>query len=183
MLDYKTFKKGYLTEWVDRSQAARKAAEELAKKEVKPSLRDKYAYVFDLDGHKVEFKPENEINSKEGTAGLFTQDEALSLFGEPDKDGWRLPTLTELRRLLNYYYDFDKKARVGIIGNIMVLPQDGVVWSRMKIVTDKRHRGYYWTTDRRDDRAWCMEVAELGLLYNLADKNDRMSVRLIRDVK
>lgn len=33
--------------------------------------------------------------------GKFELDEAVQKFGEPDQDGWRLPTIEELKTLIN----------------------------------------------------------------------------------
>jgi len=175
MIDYKTFKKGYLHEWVDRSQAARKAAEELAKREVKPSLQDKYAYkdinqnlVFTLDGHEVEFKDKNE-KKPDGYAAryaYFTYDEAMELFGEPDmkKGGWRLPTLQELRELKKFPYDYAKGC--GVFDKRLALPK-GRYWSSTINIFDKPQYCY---------------VSPRTFIADYCDRDYKMLVRLVRDV-
>ena len=190
MIDYKTFKKGYLTEWVDRSQAARKAAEELANKEVKTSLRDKYTYevqnpdlVFTLDGHKVEFKSENEVKS-DGDS-YFTYDEAMKCFGEPDlKDGWRLPTKEEYQALIDGYpYIFDKNSRQGIFGKHLYLPAMGYRDSG-GCLRNSKSNGYYWSsTPDKSDSAWFLFFYSVETYTYVYYRYFGQSVRLVRDVK
>ena len=125
MIDTTTIKRYYLRNWVDRSQAARKAAEELAKKEVRPSLRDLHKndineeLVFVLAGHKVEFKDENE-KKPDGDVYL-TYDEALKC----QKDGWRLPTEEELRALCCISYRLDPRIGYAVFDKRLVLPVYG----------------------------------------------------------
>ena len=192
MIDYKTFKKSYLNEWVDQSQAARKAAEELAMKEVKPSLRDKYAYkdinqnlVFTLDGHKVEFKGENEKNPKDPEYNFFTYDEAIKCFGEPDlKDGWRLPTLKELRALKNDYpYGFDKISEQGVIDGRLYLPAASFCDCSGN-VGDVGESGNYWSsTPTESNNAWSLYFYQGGAVTDYDSRCYGLSVRLVRDVK
>ena len=192
MLSYKEFKKGYLNEWVDRSQAARKAAEELAKKEVKPSLRDTYVLptadnpdlVFTLDGHKVEFKGENEKNPKDKKYDFFTYDEAIKCFGEPDlKDGWRLPTKEELEALCHYSFKFDEDSKQGVIDKRLYLPAMGIRTCDGNVYCVGSD-GYYWSsTPDGLDRAWrlCFYSGTVGMYCNY--RCCGQSVRLVRDVK
>ena len=190
MIDYKTFKKEYLTEWVDRSQAARKAAEELANKEVKPSLRDTYVLptadnpdlVFTLNGYKVEFKPECE--QKRNGSFMFTWDEAMKRFGEPNRKGWRLPTLDEYVSLVDDYdYRFDKKKCIGVFDGRLIfkgLNKSGVP-----------DYGSYWTSESSDD-GWghpndaCVLFAgpdDIAKIFCNRMKYYPLMVRLVREVR
>jgi len=191
MQSYKDFKKEYLTEWVDRSQAARKAAEELANKDT-TSLRDKYGdkrFILDLGDRKIEFKDINETNDE----GLpyFPWNEAMRLFGEPDEDGWRLPTSDELKFLSETPSVYRDDARV--FKGILYLPFDGQVVNG----TVRKHDGYYgdygiyWTSSTSASHKECADtlfvspgrkkLTKAGIgHYN---KVSRLSVRLVRDVK
>jgi len=186
MIDYKTFKKGYLTEWVDRSQVARKAAEELAKKDT-TSLQDKYAYkdinqnlVFTLDGHKVEFKGENE--KKPDGDIYFTYDEAMERFGEPDlKDGWRLPTKEELEALCNYSYKFDDNSKQGVIDKRLYLPVAGIRGCIGNVIFVDSE-GYYWSsTPDGLDKAWYLCIYSDNVYISNYRRCSGQSVRLVRD--
>jgi len=185
MIDYKTFKKGYLTEWVDRSQAARKAAEELAMKEVKPSLRDKYNtqnVIMTLDGKQVEFKAENEKNPKDPTYNHFTYEEAMERFGEPDEDGWRLPTKEELETLKNDYpYDF--KDEQGVFDWRLYLPAMGHRNCSGNVLNVGSF-GWYWSSTPKDSgEAWylCFYSDRVRMYSDLQCLG--FSVRLVREVK
>jgi len=190
MVDYKTFKKEYLNEWVDRSQAARKAAEELAKKDVKTSLRDKYTYeaqnpdlVFTLAGHKVEFKGENEKNSNDTAHNFFTYDEAMEHFGKFNKDGWRLPTKEELEALCHYPFEFDEDSKQGVIDKRLSLPAAGCR-SCGGIEFGVGYYGRYWSfTPDGSDCAWllCFDSGEVSMFSGYWCGGQ--SVRLVRDVK
>ena len=183
MLSYKEFKKGYLNEWVDRSQAARKAAEELAKKEVKPSLRDTYVLptadnsdlVFTLDGHKVEFKAENEENSNT-PYNIFTYDEAIERFGEPDlKDGWRLPTKEELEALIDDYPCEFKDEFCIFDKRLFMSASDDVGLGSY---------GYYWSaTPDGPECAWDLLLRSDNVWLSNNFRHVKHLVRLVRDVK
>ena len=182
MTDYKTFKKEYLNEWVDRSQAARKAAEELAMKDVKTSLRDKYkpeGLVFDLDGHKVEFKAENEKNLKDSEYNFFTWDEAIAC----QKDGWRLLTKEELEALCNYPYEFDDNSKQGVFDKRLYLPAAGLC-GRNGNVDYVGSDGWYWSsTPCGLGNAWYFSF-DLDRVRMYSDlRRFGFSVRLVRDVK
>jgi len=186
MLSYKEFKKEYLNEWVDKSQAARKAAEELAMKEVRPSLRDLHKndfneeLVFFLDGHRVEFKDENEKKTDGDT--YFTYDEAMKCFGEPDlKEGWRLPTEEEFKALCNCPYEF--KDEQGVFDNRLYLPAAGYRY-RGGNVEDMGFSGSYWSSTPKDsDRAWELCFDSDGTNSFSIHRYHKLSVRLVRDVK
>ena len=183
MLSYQDFKKGYLTEWVDRSQAARKAAEELANKEVGPSLRDRYkrdGIVFFLNGHNVEFKSENE-RRKDGTC-FFTWNEAMKRFGEPDADGWRLPTMEELDELCEIPYDFDIQKGLGVFDKSLSLPAMGYLNEYNAILQIGTH-GRYWTSTSELRYAITFEFSKDCCLTCGVTKKNRETVRLVRDVK
>ena len=191
MIDYKTFKKGYLNEWADRSQAARKATEELANKEVKTSLRDKYTYevqnpdlVFTLDGHKVEFKGENEINPKDTEYNLFTYEEAIKLFEKPDlKDGWRLPTDEELEALCKYPYKFDEDNEQGVFDNRLYLPAAGNRYCDGGVDNVGSFGNYLSSTPNGPDEVLHL-CFESGRVYILSlYRCYGFSVRLVREVK
>jgi hypothetical protein len=187
MVDYKTFKKGYLNEWVDQSQAARKAAEELAMKEVKPSLQDKYAYkdinqdlIFILNGHKVEFKAENE--KKADGDIYFTWYEAIERFGEPDfKNGWRLPTKEEFGALCKYPHEF--KDEQGVFDNRLYLPLAGYCGCNGNVFS-VGFRGFYWSSTLEDsDCAWYLYFYSGGVDMSSGYQCNEHSVRLVRDIK
>jgi len=191
MLSYKEFKKGYLTEWVDRSQAARKEAEELANKDT-TSLRDKYAYkdinqdlVFTLAGHKVEFKGENEENPKDKKYNFFTWDEAIERFGEPDKDGWRLLTKEEYEDLLSYPKGYDDNGSCYMIDGRLSLPSAGVR-NVHGIVEGVGWMGYYWTSSSYTDvvrAAWLVSfIRSEGISLENYPVTEGCSVRLVREV-
>ena len=189
MVDYKTFKKGYLNEWVDRSQAARKAAEELANKEVGPSLRDLHKneinqdLVFVLAGHKVEFKDENE--KKADGDIYFTYEEAVERFGKPDEYGWRLPTKEELEALIGKYpFEFNKGGKQGVFDNCLSLPAAGYRGCDGD-VDYVGSGGYIWSsTFDGSDEAWILLFFNLGEVYMLNYfRCNGFSVRLVRDVK
>jgi len=181
MIDYKTFKKEYLTEWVDRSQAARKAAEELANKEVIPSLRDRYARIFDLDGHKVEFKGENEKNPNDPKYNLFTYDEAIKRFGEFNKEGWRLPSYEELEALCSYSYRFENKQ--GIFDNRLYLPAAGYRGSDGNVISVGSLGNYWTSTPDGSSFAWnfCFYSGKRSIYRSI--QSCGFSVHLVRDVK
>jgi len=184
MVDYKTFKKGYLTEWVDRSQAARKAAEELAKKELGPSLRDKYRIIMTLNGKQVEFKSENE-EKRDGDI-YFTYDEAMERFGKPDEYGWRLPTKEELETLKNdYSYEFDKVSGQGVFDNHLALPATGFCYCGGD-VANVGFSGRYWSSTpnpKIPDNAWYLYFYSGGVVVYFTFRSHSQSVRLVRDVK
>ena len=186
MIDYETFKKEHLTEWVDRSQAARKAAEELANKDA-TSLRDRYKLPDDvllLNGKRVEVKRENEKKS-DGDI-YFTWDEAVERFGEPDSDGWRLPTKEELDSLCNYSYSFDKEAEQGIIDGRIFLPAACCRNLQGIVVNPSSPQGSYWSSTSYDkDPTYAM-----GFCFALVarttvglKKSFGRSVRLVRDAR
>ena len=189
MIDYKTFKKGYLNEWVDKSQAARKAAEELAKKEVRPSLRNLHKndaneeLVFVLNGHKMEFKAENEKNPKDPKHNFFTYEEAMERFGEPDEDGWRLPTKKELEALCKYPYEFDKDSKQGIFDRRLYLPAAGLRHCN----GDVHHVGsysYYWSsTPKGSEEAWYLFFDSGEVYMDSYSRCFGRPVRLVRDAK
>jgi len=188
MVDYKTFKKEYLTEWVDRSQAARKAAEELANKEVKPSLRDIYKsdindkLLFDLDGHTVEFKGENEKNPNDLKYNFFTYKEAMERFGKPNKDGWRLPTEEEFEALRdNYSYEF--KDKQGVFDNRLYLPAAGNRSCSGGVDYVGSFGNYLSSTPNGPDEVLHL-CFESGRVYILSlYRCYGFSVRLVREVK
>jgi len=177
MIDTLAIKKYYLRYWVDRSQAARKAAEELANKEVALSLNDRYkeeGLVFTLDGHKVEFK---------GEYNLFTYDEAMECFGKPDEGGWRLPTKKELGTLCNYSYKFDDNSSQGIFDYRLYLPVAGYRYCDGD-VGDVGSYGCYWSsTPDGLGSAWYLNLdSDQVDMYSVYRCNGQ-SVRLVRDVK
>ena len=191
MIDYKTFKKGYLNEWVDKSQAARKAAEELAKREVRPSLRDLHKndfneeLVFTLDGHDVEFKGENEKNPDDPKYNFFTYEEAMERFGKPNKDGWRLPTEEELHVLYyDYPYMFDKVSEQGVFDGRLYLPAMGLRGCSGNVIF-VGSEGYYWSsTPEGSDNAWYLNLDSGGKVYMYSSLwCSGFSVRLVRDIK
>ena len=181
MQSYKEFKKGYLNEWVEKSQAARKAAEELAMKD-STSLSDRYkeeGLIFTLGGHKVELKGENEKNS-DGDI-YFTWDEAIKRFGEADKDGWRLPTKEELNDLCNYPYKF--KDKQGVLDNRLSLPAAGFRTCDGNVYCVGSEGNYWSSTSGGSHLAWDLNFNSDGVyMYGLA-RCDGQSVRLVRDVK
>jgi len=181
MIDYKTFKKGYLNEWVDRSQAARKAAEELAKKDT-TSLRDKYRIILTLDDKQVEFKGENEI--KPDGDPYFTYNEAVERFGQPDKDGWRLPTYEELEALRkNYPYKFDEEGKQGIFDNRLYLPMAGYRHCDGGVY-DVGSDGFYWSsTPEGSEKAWYFCFYSDSVHIYSDHRCFGLSVHLVRDVK
>jgi len=188
MLSYKNFKKEYLNEWVDKSQAARKAAEELANKEVRPSLRDIYknkfadSLIFDGDVNPIEFKDANETKADGGR--YFTWDEAKKLYGEPDKDGWRLPTFYDLKNLVETEEFFFSEG-FGYFEDRLALPADGVIRTP-GVVQGKGKLGRYWTATvpvNPDTMPWTFSFHSAGCYMDLRSKKDMLSVRLIRDVK
>jgi len=185
MVDYKTFKKEYLTEWVDRSQAARKAAEELAKKEVRPSLRDKYKpqnVIMTLNGKQVEFKGENEKNPNDPEYNLFTYEEAMERFGKPDEDGWRLPTYEELEALCHYPFEFDEDSKQGVIDKRLSLPAAGFRTCDGEMCRTGSH-GYYWSsTPTGSDGAYYLGVYLEGAVVIIDYRCYGHTVRLVRDV-
>jgi len=198
MLDTTTIKRHHLRYWVDRSQAARRAAEELANKEVRPSLRDLHKndaneeFVFVLDGHKVEFKDKNEMNmyylmnTYHLKSDLFTFKEAQEFFGEPDENGWRLPTKAELEDLCyEYPSKYDKGGGTGkvVFDDRLILPAmgirtcDGIVYC---VGSD----GYYWSsTPYGSDDAWYFRFDSGEMEVPGFFRCIRLSVRLVRDVK
>ena len=187
MQSYKDFKKEYLNEWVDRSQVARKAAEELAMKEVKPSLRDRYKpqnVIMTLDGKQVEFKGENEKNPNDLEYNFFTYDEAIKLFEKPDlKDGWRLPTKEELEALCEYPYEFDEVSKQGIFDRRLYLPAMGLRGCSGNVIF-VGSEGYYWSsTPNGSDTACDFYIHSYRAGVSYGNRNDGQSVRLVRDVK
>ena len=183
MIDYKTFKKGYLNEWVDRSQAARKAAEELAKKDT-TSLRDKYRIILTLNGKQVEFKGENEKNPDDPKYNFFTYNEAVERFGQPDKDGWRLPTYEELEALIDSYpYKFDKEGKQGIFDNRLYLPAAGYRYCNGNVY-DVGFDSFYWSsTPEGSDYAWYLFFYSDSVHIYSDHRCCGQSVHLVRDVK
>ena len=188
MIDTATIKKHRLRYWVDRSQAARKAAEELAMKEVKPSLRDLHKndvnedLVFILGGHKVEFKDENEVKTNGDI--YFTYEEAMERFGEPDEDGWRLPTKEELEALRdNFTYVSDKVSKQGVFDKRLYLPLAGYR-DCLGIVYRVGSYGSCWSSTPYDsDYALYLNffLGEVNM-YSILQCFG-LPVRLIRDVK
>ena len=184
MLSYKEFKKEYLNEWVDRSQAARKAAEELANKEVKTSLRNLYkdTLIFILDEHKVEFKGENE-KKRDGDI-YFTYDEAKKSFGKPNRDGWRLPTEKEFEALRdNYSYKFDKEGKQGIFDNRLYLPAAGYRTCYGGVHDVGSDEGYWSSTPRGSHKARFLNFDSGRVYISSLNRCFGFSVRLVRDVK
>jgi len=184
MIDTTAIKRYYLRYWVDRSQAARKAAEELAKEEARPSLRDKYNAIMTLNGKRVEFKGENEKNPNDPKYNLFTYEEALKRFGEPDKDGWRLPTKEELEALRkNYPYKFDEEGKQGIFDNRLYLPVAGFGYCDGGVL-NVGFDGDYWSSTLEDsDYAWHLCLDSDGVYIYNGLRCCVFSVRLVRDVK
>ena len=184
MIDYKTFKKEYLNEWVDKSQAARKAAEELASKETRSSLRDIYKpqnVTLTLNDKLIEFRGEYE--KKANGDIYFTWGEAMKYFGEPDKDGWRLPTSDELQALKkDFSYEFDKDGEQGIFGSLLRLPAMGYR-TESHGVTNEGNFGSYWTsTPIQQNNAWALDFySEKANMLN-CPRTDGLCVCLVRDV-
>jgi len=182
MIDTTAIKRYYLRNWVDRSQAARKAAEELAMKD-STTLSDRYkeeGLVFTLDRHKVEFKGENEINPKDLEYNFFTYEEAMERFGKPNKEGWRLPTNKELEALCNYPYKFKDKQEV--LDNRLSLPAAGFR-GRDGYVYDVGSDGIYWSsTSKGLEDAWYLSFysGNVGVYSSL--RCNGFSVRLVRDL-
>ena len=186
MVDYKTFKKEYLNEWVDRSQAARKAAEELANKEVRAPLQDKYAsmikgLVFELDGKMLEFKDRNEENLAQGRGGLFTWDEAMKRFGKPDEDGWRLPTKEELYDLADKN-SFKFKDSKGVFDNRLVLPACGYHTISQQVMYVGDFADYWSSTPEDDTTAWYLRIDQGGVTISYTHVREGLSVRLVREI-
>jgi len=184
MIDYKTFKKEFLNEWVNRSQAARKAAEELAMKD-STTLSDRYkeeGLVFFLDGHKVEFKAENEENPNT-LYNIFSYDEAIERFGKPDEDGWRLPTKEELEALCNYPYKFDTINGRVVFDRRLSLPAAGRR-NRDGYVDCVSAHGFYWSsTPSGWYNAWELYFNSGEMSVYRSSQQESKSVRLVRDVK
>jgi len=188
MVDYKTFKKEYLNEWVDRSLAARKAAEELAMKDG-ASLRDIYkpeGLIFDLGGKKIEFKAENEICPYDDN-GLFTWYAAHLKFREPDKDGWRLPTESEMSALKNnapYKFVQDKDMPYLLMDGRLRLPAEGFEDSKGgNALFFKGETGDYWTsTPLGGMYAIEFKFTEKYVKIDVSSVNTACSVRLVREV-
>ena len=185
MVDYKTFKKEYLNEWVDQSQAARKAAEELAMRDT-TSLRDKYKpqnVIMTLNGKQVEFKAENEKNPNDTKYNLFTYYEAKKLFEAPDDQGWRLPTYKELFALCKLSYEFDTANDVGIFDNKLQLPAAGLCDSGLEVY-DVGRSGNYWVLTPDDWDVLNLRFTSHGaVIDDNSFRSARFSVRLVRDVK
>ena len=191
MIDTTTIKKYHLRYWADQSQAARKAAEELAKKEVKPSLSDRYkeeGLVFTLNGHKVEFKAKNEKNPNDPEYNFFTYDEAMERFSKPNKDGWRLPTKEEFETLVdNYFFEFNKNNKQGIFDKRLSLPAAGYRHCNGNVNNLGSRGGYWSSTPGSSDYVWEFCFGSIfGDSFMYVCGNNRyygQSVRLVRDVK
>ena len=188
MIDTTTIKKYYLRYWVDQSQAARKAAEELAMKEVRPSLRDLHKndinqdLVFTLDGYRVEFKGENEENPKDPEYNFFTYEEAIERFGEPDEDGWRLPTKEEFKALIGSGpYDF--KDGQGVFDNRLCLPAMGYRTQNNYSRKQGEWGCYLTTTPYGINSIWELYFDSKGAILTFYDKKEANSIRLVREVK
>ena len=181
MIDYKTFKKEFLNEWVNRSQAARKAAEELAMKDG-TSLRDKYRFIMTLNGKQLEFKDENEKKPDDPKYNLFTYDEAMERFANPDKDGWRLPSMEELELLSTLPYNAE--SGIGVFNDKFGLPLMGSRGlAEPHFVAFYQERGRYWSSTPVDiDRAWHLYLNKEKTYMLEKDKKYECSVRLVRDV-
>jgi len=188
MIDYKTFKKGYLNEWVDQSQAARKAAEELANKDT-TSLRDKYKDelpVFSDGGYTIEFKKRNEVRSN--GSWYFTWEEAMMLFGKPDKDGWRLPGLKDFKFLVEPEGDFSFSNGTGFFKNGLTLPADGTM-STPGVAKAVGIVGSYWTNydppkmSQQTHLSWMLSFTDATCYLGMTSKTNYLSVRLVREVK
>jgi len=188
MIDYKTFKKGFLNEWVGQSQVARKAAEELANKDGERSLRDTYKpqnVVMTLNGRQVEFKGENEKNPNDPKYNLFTYEEAMERFGKPDKDGWRLPTKEEFVALGRIPYVFDEERGIGIFGSILGLPAAGLryCFSHESFIGNS---GCYWSATHfkssEGDFAYRFKFSPRVLDIDYYAQCYGYSVRLLRDL-
>ena len=181
MLDYKTFKKGYLTEWVDRSQAARKAAEELANKEVKTSLRNKQFHhnvKMELKHSILEFKGDNEVNGAGTDRDFFTWEEASRLFKKPDADGWRLPRVRELQSLAALRFDLVNET-IYFPEIELVLPALGGR-NQSGSFMDGGYGAYLWTSTPYVALAF----GEMHLhTINEYSVDFGCTVRLVRDVK
>ena len=189
MIDTLAIKKYSLRYWVDRSQAARKAAEELAMKEVKPSLRDKYkpeGLVFDLDGKKIEFKGENEKNPDDPKYNFFTYEEAMERFGEPDKDGWRLPTIEEFKTLRLMSMDTFVFGGEGCtIDDRLYLPAEGFrhCADNEYNISDSGTDGYYWSSTPKYEDSQYLHFNMDGMNLFFDSRCYGQSVRLVRNVK
>jgi len=192
MVDYKTFKKEYLNEWVDKSQAARKAAEELANKEVKPSLRDKYLpvgrpdHIFQLCGKSIEFKTINEVNQGGVSSKNFPWNLAMERFEEPDEDGWRLPTKEELSGLIEHYpYLYDSDFKEAVFDERLELPDEGWIYYGGN-TPFPTNGGSYWTSTICTSKANSAYMLSFrpGVVH-LMDYSTKVeaSVRLVREVK
>ena len=182
MIDITTIKKYYLRYWVDRSQAARKAAEELAMKDT-ASLRDKYRIILTLDGKQVEFKGENENNPDDPEYNFFTYEEAIKRFDKPNKDGWRLPTKKELEALCKYPYVFDKNSEQVVIYNRLYLPMAGYRHCDGYEVS-VGFAGIYWSsTPEGSEKAWYLCFYSDSVHIYSDHRCFGFSVRLVRDVK
>ena len=181
MIDTTAIKRYYLRYWVDRSQAARKAAEELAKKEARPSLRDKYNAVMTLNGKRVEFKSENE--KKADGDIYFTHEEAMKFFGAPElNDGWRLPTEEEFEALRdNYSYEF--KDKQGVFDNRLYLPLAGYRTSAGNVHFNVGTVGGYWSSELADnENAWFLSLSSSGTGYFYCSRDFGFTVRLVRNI-
>ena len=186
MIDVITIKRHYIRYWVDCSQAARKAAEELAKKDT-ASLRDKYKpqnVIMTLNGKRVEFKGENE--KKHDGDIYFTYDEVKKCFGEPDSDGWRLPTKEELGALCKCPYKFEEDYGQCIFDNRLYLLAAGVRYCDGRVMYVGLWGEYWSSTSKGSDYVWLLYFdSDVVGMYDRDDQRQRygFSVRLVRDVK
>ena len=143
---------------------------------------DDFRRVFALDGKFIEFAAKNayDYNTK---YTLFTWREAMSLFGEPDADGWRLPTKKEWLALKrDYRYGFDKNAAVIFDNRLWLLAFGGMDKTGGY---EKGTAGYYWSSEPMgtEDVGWYYKfMFKDGEKHRFSSKDTRCSVRLVRDV-
>ena len=67
---------------------------------------------------------ETKLEWKCGVEGEYTFDKAVNKFGKPDNDGFRLPTIEELKTLVNAHYSVFEKLDLN----------DSIFWSSSAIL-------------------------------------------------
>jgi len=146
---------------------------------------------FNVRGKFLELKASNEVNTSGDDEGLFTWDEAMERFGEPDADGWRLPTEDEWDTIANDY-SFSKKSGYGLLGGSVKMPFNGYFVCDDGEVKERGTHGYFWSSATKSDDeapederalAQCFTSDYLTYYFQYCKKCDACSVRLVRDVK
>ena len=138
-------------------------------------------FVFKLKNTVLEFKPKNESKQEGAFPGYYSYEEAMELFGKPDKDGWRLPTKEELAFLVKKY-KYRYEGGNGIFDDRLVIPACGYV-HRLTDSPIMENRGFYLTASPAD-------IGDLISLMVFDFKKSRLSydfpknsypVRLVRE--